>query len=107
MLRLLKINNLALVEDLVWETGTGLIGITGETGAGKSVIVGALKLVVGERANQNLVRTGCDSCSIEAVFDLLLLETRGLWAYFNLSQDDGPSQDDIILAMAKSSWQPG
>ena len=70
MLRLLKINNLALVEDLVWETGTGLIGITGETGAGKSVIVGALKLVVGERANQNLVRTGCDSCSIEAVFDL-------------------------------------
>ena len=70
MLRLLKINNLALVEDLVWEIGTGLIGITGETGAGKSVIVGALKLIVGERANQNLVRTGCDSCSIEAVFDL-------------------------------------
>jgi DNA repair protein RecN (Recombination protein N) len=70
MLRLLKINNLALVEDLLWETGNGLIGITGETGAGKSVIVGALKLIVGERANQNLVRTGCDACSIEAVFDL-------------------------------------
>ena len=70
MLRLLKINNLALVEDLVWEVGSGLIGVTGETGAGKSVIVGALKLIVGERANQNLVRTGCNSCSIEAVFDL-------------------------------------
>jgi DNA repair protein RecN (Recombination protein N) len=70
MLTLLKINNLALVEDLVWEIGTGLIGITGETGAGKSVIVGALKLIVGERANHNLVRTGCESCSIEAVFDL-------------------------------------
>ena len=70
MLRLLKINNLALVEDLVWEVGSGLIGVTGETGAGKSVIVGALKLIVGERASQNLIRTGCHSCSIEAVFDL-------------------------------------
>jgi len=70
MLTLLKIRNLALVDQLVWELGPGLIGVTGETGAGKSVIVGALKLVLGERADKSLIRTGEDTCSVEAVFEL-------------------------------------
>jgi DNA repair protein RecN (Recombination protein N) len=70
MLTLLKIRNLALVDELVWELGPGLIGVTGETGAGKSVIVGALKLVLGERADKSLIRTGEDTCTVEAVFDL-------------------------------------
>ncbi len=52
MLSLLKIRNLALVERLDWELGGGLVGVTGETGAGKSVIVGALKFVLGERADK-------------------------------------------------------
>jgi len=70
MLTLLKIRNLALVDELVWELGPGLIGVTGETGAGKSVIVGALKLVLGERADKGLIRTGEESCTVEAVFEL-------------------------------------
>jgi DNA repair protein RecN (Recombination protein N) len=70
MLALLKIRNLALVDELVWELGPGLIGVTGETGAGKSVIVGALKLVLGERADKSLIRSGEDQCSVEAVFDV-------------------------------------
>ena len=70
MLTLLKIRNLALVDELSWELGSGLIGVTGETGAGKSVIVGALKLVLGERADKSLIRTGEDACSVEAVFEL-------------------------------------
>jgi DNA repair protein RecN (Recombination protein N) len=70
MLTLLKIRNLALVDELVWELGPGLVGVTGETGAGKSVIVGALKLVLGERADKSLIRTGEDTCTVEAVFDL-------------------------------------
>ncbi|MEI8037365.1 MAG: DNA repair protein RecN [Verrucomicrobiota bacterium] len=70
MLSLLKIRNLALVDELVWELGPGLIGVTGETGAGKSIIVGALKLVLGERADKSLIRTGEDACSVEAVFEL-------------------------------------
>jgi DNA repair protein RecN (Recombination protein N) len=70
MLTLLKIRNLALVDELIWELGPGLIGVTGETGAGKSVIVGALKLVLGERAEKSLIRTGEDTCSVEAVFEL-------------------------------------
>lgn len=70
MLTLLKIRNLALVDELAWELGAGLIGVTGETGAGKSVIVGALKLVLGERADKSLIRTGEDQCVVEAVFEL-------------------------------------
>lgn len=70
MLTLLKIRNLALVDQLTWELGAGLVGVTGETGAGKSVIVGALKLVLGERADKGLIRTGEDQCTVEAVFDL-------------------------------------
>jgi DNA repair protein RecN (Recombination protein N) len=70
MLTLLKIRNLALVDELVWELGSGLISVTGETGAGKSVIVGALKMILGERADKNLIRTGEDTCTIESVFDL-------------------------------------
>ncbi len=70
MLSLLKIKNLALVDSLVWKLDRGLIGVTGETGAGKSVIVGALKLVLGERADKSLIRTGEVNCVVEAVFDL-------------------------------------
>lgn len=70
MLTLLKIRNLALVDELVWELGEGLVAVTGETGAGKSVIVGALKLVLGERADKSLIRTGEESCTVEAIFEL-------------------------------------
>lgn len=70
MLSVLRIQNLALVDQLVWEVGPGLVGVTGETGAGKSVIVGALKLVLGERADKGIIRTGETSCTVEAVFDL-------------------------------------
>ncbi|MCC6883939.1 MAG: AAA family ATPase, partial [Verrucomicrobiales bacterium] len=58
MLSVLKIKNLALVDDLVWDLGNGLVAVTGQTGAGKSMIVGALKLILGERANHDLIRTG-------------------------------------------------
>ena len=68
MLTTLTIKNLALVEALTWELGSGLVGVTGETGAGKSIIVGALKLVLGERADRDLIRTGEEACTVEAVF---------------------------------------
>ncbi len=86
MLSVLKIKNLALVDDLTWELGSGLIGVTGQTGAGKSMIVGALKLILGERANHDLIRTGESLCTVEAIFELsdnlpqvnALLEDNGL-----------------------------
>jgi DNA repair protein RecN (Recombination protein N) len=69
MLSTLRIKNLALVEDLTLELQPGLNIVTGETGAGKSMIIGALNLILGERADRTLVRGGSDSCSVEAIFD--------------------------------------
>src|SRR5215831_17216860 len=70
MLTTLRIKNLALVTDLTLELQPGCNVITGETGAGKSVILGALNLVLGERADRTLIRNGEESCSVEAVFDV-------------------------------------
>src|SRR5262249_42074185 len=69
MLTTLRIKNLALVADLTVELESGFNVITGETGAGKSILIGALNLVLGERADRTLIRSGSDSCSVEAVFD--------------------------------------
>jgi len=68
VLTLLRIKNLALVEELEWQMGKGFVAVTGETGAGKSIIIGALQLLLGERADKSLIRTGADVCTVEAVF---------------------------------------
>lgn len=68
MLTLLRIKNLALVEDLEWSLEPGFVAITGETGAGKSIIIGALQLLLGERADKSLIRTGAEQCTVEAIF---------------------------------------
>ena len=75
MLTTLRIKNLALVADLTLELQPGLNVITGETGAGKSILIGALNLVLGERADRTLIRSGADNCSVEAVFDVRDLKT--------------------------------
>jgi DNA repair protein RecN (Recombination protein N) len=69
VLNLLRIKNLALVEDLHWQLEPGFSAITGETGAGKSIVIGALQLLLGERADKSLIRTGADVCTVEAVFE--------------------------------------
>lgn len=70
MLALLKIRNLALVDELVWEPAAGFLGITGETGAGKSVIMGGISLALGDRADKSMIRSGETQCSLEAMFAL-------------------------------------
>ncbi len=70
MLTTLRIKNLALVADLTLELQPGCNVISGETGAGKSIMIGALNLVLGERADRTLIRSGSDSCSVEAAFDV-------------------------------------
>ena len=70
MLALLKIRNLALVDELVWEPASGFLGITGETGAGKSVIMGGISLAMGDRADKSLIRSGESQCTLEALFTL-------------------------------------
>jgi len=68
VLSLLRIRNLALVGQLEWQMGPGFVAVTGETGAGKSIIIGALQLLLGDRADKSLIRTGSDFCTVEAVF---------------------------------------
>jgi len=65
-----RIRNLALVDDLTWSPGAGFTVVTGETGSGKSIIVGALKLLVGERADKSLIRSGEESCTVEGIFEV-------------------------------------
>src|SRR3954469_13420698 len=68
-LSLLRIKHLALVKDLEWQIGPGFIAVTGETGAGKSIIIGALQLLLGERADKTLIRTGSETCTVEGIFE--------------------------------------
>lgn len=70
MLVELRIRDYAVVEDLTLELGPGLNVLTGETGAGKSIIVGALSLLLGERASSDVVRTGASRATVEAVFEV-------------------------------------
>ncbi|MBX7247240.1 MAG: DNA repair protein RecN [Candidatus Sumerlaeaceae bacterium] len=68
MLELLRIKNYAIIDDLEVELGSGLTVITGETGAGKSIVMGALKLALGERATAESIRSGEKRAFLEAVF---------------------------------------
>lgn len=73
MLKLLRISNIALISSLELEFGAGLTLLTGETGAGKSILIDALGLLLGSRASSELIRTGEERASVEAV-----IETDGL-----------------------------
>lgn len=70
MLAMLRIRNLALMEDLVWEPGEGLNILTGETGAGKSILIDAFNLLLGERADRTMIRDGAPECTVEAMLQI-------------------------------------
>ena len=69
MIRFLSVRNLAIVERIEVELGAGLTVLTGETGAGKSIVLGALDLLVGGRATGDLVRSGADKAVVQALLD--------------------------------------
>ena len=70
MLTNLSIKNYALIENINIDFKTGLTVITGETGAGKSIIIDAVDMLLGARANSSIIRTGTDICTISAIFDI-------------------------------------
>jgi DNA repair protein RecN (Recombination protein N) len=85
MLTELRIKNFAIIESLSLPLARGFNVLSGETGAGKSIIVGALGLLLGERASADLIRTGADKAMVEGVFDITerpeiaeLLDQRGI-----------------------------
>jgi len=95
MLRSLRIRNLALVEELEWDLPAGFTAVTGETGAGKSIILGALKFLLGERADRGVVRAGASSAGIEALFSLE--ETREIDSLLEESGIDPCQDGELIL----------
>ena len=100
VLNLLRIKNLALVQELEWQIAPGFTAITGETGAGKSIIIGALQLLLGERADKSLIRTGADTCTAEAIFtgkELQKLNPQLIEAGVE------PSTDDLIIKRTLSA----
>ena len=68
MLKYLLIKNIALIDKLEIEFGDGLNCITGETGAGKSVVVDSIGFMLGARSNKELIRSGEESCSVSGTF---------------------------------------
>ncbi len=76
MLVELAIRNFAIIESVNLAFGPGLNVLTGETGAGKSILIDALGAVLGDRVNADMVRTGAKSASIDATFDLARLPNR-------------------------------
>jgi len=70
VLKTLLIRNYALIEEVEVEFESGLNIITGETGAGKSILIDALGLVLGERANSDIIRKGADKAVVESVFGI-------------------------------------
>ncbi|MEZ5278155.1 MAG: DNA repair protein RecN [Opitutaceae bacterium] len=66
MLQYLRIRNLALLDQVELEFAAGFVAVTGETGAGKSILLGAISLLAGGRADKTLIRQGADTCEVEA-----------------------------------------
>lgn len=104
MLRELNIKNFAIIDSLRVEFGEGLNVFTGETGAGKSIIVDALNLALGERASADLIRTGCDEAVVEAAFGL---DGRASGDVLGLLKEQGieaePGGDIIVRRVISSS----
>ena len=90
MLRLLHIENIAVIEqaDILFEDGFNVM--TGETGAGKSIVIDAISAILGERAYRDMIRTGCGKASVRAVFDRV-----PELAWF--AENDVPYEDELTV----------
>ena len=87
MLKQLYIKNFTLIDELDIQLFPGFSVITGETGAGKSIILGALSLLLGQRADSKSIKSGCDRCIIEAHFDLSRYQLESLFADNDIDYD--------------------
>ncbi len=110
MLTELRIRNFAIIESLALPLSGGFNVLSGETGAGKSIIVGALGFLLGERGSSDLIRTGADKATVEGVFDIgshpaiaALIDERGI------DTDDGTVvlKREISTAGRGRAWANG
>ncbi|HUQ18783.1 MAG TPA: DNA repair protein RecN [Gemmatimonadaceae bacterium] len=96
MLTELRIKNFAIIESLTLPLSTGFNVLSGETGAGKSIIVGALGFLLGERGSADLIRTGAEKATVEGVFD-----TSDSDAVTRLIDEKGIELDDRVLVLKR------
>jgi DNA repair protein RecN (Recombination protein N) len=93
MLRTLHIQNLAIIQQLQLQFQQGLVVLTGETGAGKSIILGAVNLLLGARADSNIIYNNAEKCIIEAEFDCVNKKNISKW----LAKNDIDETADLII----------
>ncbi|MCC6414588.1 MAG: DNA repair protein RecN [Opitutaceae bacterium] len=98
MLQSLRIRNLALLEEVALDFEAGFTAVTGETGAGKSILLGALSLLAGQRADKTIIRQGADSCEVEA--SLYFTAPQRMDAL--LAELDLPPTEDGVLILKRS-----
>ncbi|MEY2882054.1 MAG: repair protein RecN [Verrucomicrobiota bacterium] len=94
MLQSLRIRNLALLDEVALDFEAGFTAVTGETGAGKSILLGALSLLAGERADKTIIRQGAAACEVEA--SLFFAEPKKVDALL-LALDLPPSEDGLVI----------
>ena len=104
MLVRLEIRDFAVISNIVFEPGKGLNVISGETGAGKSLIVDAIGLIMGAKASRNLIRTGSPSAFAEAVFDISDLDDE---EFKKILSDNGIEDDDGMLIVSRTVYDSG
>ena len=97
MLQSLTIKNIALIDELTIELGEGFNVLTGETGAGKSLIIDSLALLLGEKADKTLISYGTNFASVEAVF------TTNLDSVLNKMEEFGLERENTIIITRKLS----
>ena len=93
MLKHLYIRNFAIIDELELDFNSGMTALTGETGAGKSILLGALNLVLGDRADNDSIKQGCDYAEIVAEFDIQKLENVTAWL---VSQELNTDEECIL-----------
>ncbi|MFZ9682939.1 MAG: DNA repair protein RecN [Cephaloticoccus sp.] len=98
MLQSLRIRNLALLEEVALDFEAGFTAVTGETGAGKSILLGALSLLSGQRADKTVIRQGADSCEVEA--SLYFTDPKRMDAL--LAELDLPPTEDGVMILKRS-----
>lgn len=102
MLIELNIRNVALIESLTLEFGRGFNVLTGETGAGKSIVVDSLNMALGSRADRDLIRTGTDRASVQALFDI-----SGNEKAIAIARELGAEADEGLVAVSREIRSSG
>ena len=101
MLLNLTITNFAIIDRLEVQFDEGFNVLTGETGAGKSLLIGALQLLLGERADKSLIRAGAESCTVEAVFEMA--DSRELDAWLEEQGAEPCGEGELLLKRTLSA----